>query len=413
MAEQPNNPRILVVAGTRPELVKLAPVLRELRQGSFLEGLACFSGQHVELLESVLGEMDVRPDVDLRVGSSSGSLSESLACLLERLDQVVSDLKPDGVVVQGDTNTALAGAMVAFHKMIPSFHIEAGLRTPNPRVPFPEEMNRRLISQMARLHFAPTDWARNNLIKEGIGSDRIILTGNTGIDTLRSFVLDSALLAEQIAPGVSADTRKLVVTLHRRENMERVVEVTDAMKALLAMQPDIEVLWILHLNPTRHVVIRELAHHSRVHLLEPLAYSAFVALMRSAYVILSDSGGVQEEAPALGTPVLVLRDETERPEAVEARCACLVGCHRQPIVDAVTLLLRDRDEYVRMARPTTLFGDGHASERIVAALGRFFVPSRSIAVPPALQEGKPSWCPPRALPDSLTHPERRAAHRCS
>lgn len=389
------TPRVLVVAGTRPEVLKLAPLIAVLQQPtSGIDVKSCFSGQHVELLESVLGELDLRPDVDLREGSCGGSLTEGLARLLERLGSVVSSVAPDGVVVQGDTNTALAGAMVAFHHRIPSFHVEAGLRTANPEQPFPEEMNRRLITRMARLHFAPTTWARENLIAEGVSPHDIVLTGNTGLDTLRRFVAKPApATAAAVLAGCSPTRRKILVTLHRRENLERVVEVTDAVKELLAVEPGLEVLWILHLNQSRHIVLRELSGVDRVHLIEPQPYSTFVALMAAAHVILTDSGGVQEEAPALGVPVLVLRDETERPEAVLAGRSCLVGCSRAAIVETSSRILEDPEIYAQMSSPSTLYGDGHASERIAAALVNHFAPARSSSLPPSLRAGAPSWAP--------------------
>jgi UDP-N-acetylglucosamine 2-epimerase (non-hydrolysing) len=379
----------LAVAGTRPEILKLAPLIRSLRApGSGFGAKTCFSGQHVEMLASVLGDLDVTPDVDMREPSVRRSLTENLAWLLERIDRAVSTLRPAGILVQGDTNTALAGATVAFHHQIPSFHVEAGLRTSDPALPFPEEMNRRLIARMAALHFAPTHLAQKNLLVEGVPADSIHLTGNTGIDALCLYANGTTAAAAEITGRFRPGSRRLLVTVHRRENAELVGEATSAMESVLEWFPDVEVLWILHLNRTRETVAERLRHHPRVHLVEPQSYKTFVQLMKGADLILSDSGGVQEEAPFLGKPVLVLRDETERGEAVEAGCARLTGCRQQAIERACTELLTDEVAYARMARPRHLFGDGHASARIVDALRKHYgVADRALTPPLGYFEG--------------------------
>ncbi len=377
------------MAGTRPEVLKLAPLIRALRApGSGFGAKTCFSGQHVEMLASVLGDLDLSPDVDMREPSVRRSLTENLAWLLERVDRAVSTLRPSGVLVQGDTNTALAGATVAFHHQIPCFHVEAGLRTSDPALPFPEEMNRRLIARMAALHFAPTSKAQGNLLAEGVPADTIHLTGNTGIDALCLYARGTTPAAAEIWGRFRPGTRRLLVTVHRRENAERVAEATGAIEAVLDRFADVEVLWILHLNRTRETVSERLRNHPRVHLVEPQSYKTFVQLMKGAHLILSDSGGVQEEAPFLGRPVIVLRDETERAEAVEAGCARLTGCRRQAIEDACVDLLTDDVAYARMARPRHLFGDGHASARIVDALRKHYgVADRALTPPLGYFEG--------------------------
>lgn len=361
------------MAGTRPELIKLAPLVRALAEsGRGVGAVTCFSGQHVEILESVLGDVGVAPDRDLRDLAPAGTLAQTLARLLERLDAVVAEVRPDGVAVQGDTATALAGGMVAHFHGLPLFHVEAGLRTSDPRLPFPEEMNRRLLGRLAARHFAPTERARRNLLAEGVADGAIEVTGNTGVDALRLFAGRESPAAEAILAGGRPGARRLLVTLHRRENLGRVDDVADAVRGLCAARPDVEALWILHLNDTRPRVVGALAGQPGVRLLEPQPYGAFVHLMRASHLILTDSGGVQEDAPALGRPVLVLRDETERPEAVEAGSALVVGARAADVRAACERLLDDAAIHAEMSRPRFPFGDGRAAERIAAALERFF-----------------------------------------
>jgi UDP-N-acetylglucosamine 2-epimerase (non-hydrolysing) len=364
---------LLAAAGTRPELLKLGPVIREIRNGNGgLSVKTCFSGQHVEILESVVGDVGVTPDIDLRGPPQERSLSGNLAWLLGQMDLAIERLRPDGVIVQGDTNTVLAAALAAFHRQIPSFHVEAGLRTSNRKLPFPEEGNRRLVSRLASLHFAPTERARANLLAEAVPAERIVVTGNTAIDALMLYSNQGSPEAEAIIRRLRPDSRKLLVTLHRRENASLVCAATTAVKELIAEYPDIDVLWVLHVNGIRHRVMSELADHPSIHLLEPQSYRAFVHLMKAAHFILSDSGGVQEEAPVLGKPVLVLRTETERFEAVEAGSSLVVGCSTGSIKDACYRLLNDPVLYRSMSTPRSPFGDGHASERIVKALAAFY-----------------------------------------
>lgn len=369
---------LLVIAGTRPEILKLAPIVQRLRDGeSRLRPLLCFSGQHVELVDSVLGELELTADIDLRSTRKdsslrSSSLSQSVAALLEALDAVVARVAPSGVLVQGDTNTALAGALVAFHHQIPCFHVEAGLRTTNPYRPFPEEMNRRLVAQIATLHFAPTRRAGENLLREGVPAERILVTGNTIIDTLISFEQKVSSQTDSLMSSLRPNGRMLLVTLHRRENATVVADVTRAVRELVETRPQIDVVWILHLNELRDSVLRDMAGVSCVHLIEPLPYSAFLRLMRRATVILTDSGGVQEEAPAFGVPVLVLREETERPEAVESGAARVVGLDSKAIVAACSELFDNASAHAAMSHPSRPFGDGHASEQIVLALSQYF-----------------------------------------
>lgn len=360
--------QLLAIAGTRPEVLKLAPVIRALRDSTF-EVRTCFSGQHREILQSVLGDLDVKPDVEYRAPEVDLTLTQSYARLLTHLASAISTISPDGVVVQGDTNTVLAGAVAAFHMSVPVFHVEAGLRTTTPLLPFPEEMNRRMTSRIASLHFAPTEQAKNNLLAEGVSAEQIVVTGNTIIDTLQIYA------QQESADAQALPARYLLVTLHRRENKPHVAEVTAAMRELVLERDDVDVCWLLHLNDIRAEVLGDLLGHPRIHLIEPQSYSAFVHLMKRSTLILTDSGGVQEEAPALGRPVLVLRDETERPEAVEAGSAEVVGCHRRRLLERCRHLLSDDAAYARMSTPRFPFGDGQASKRIVRALERFYAGS--------------------------------------
>lgn len=372
------RPTLLAIAGTRPELLKLGPVIREIRRrDGELTVKTCFSGQHVEILESVLGDVGVTPDIDLRGSNTQRSLSGNLAHLLTQMDAAIDELEPDGVLVQGDTNTVLAGALAAFHHQIPSFHVEAGLRTPDRKLPFPEEVNRRLVTRLSSLHFAPTERARRNLLMEAVADDRILVTGNTGIDALLLYAGQPSPEADAVLSTLRPDSRKLLVTLHRRENASAVDAATSAVRNIVDAYPDVEVLWVLHLNGIRAKVTGALESHPRVRLLEPQGYRSFVHLMKAAHLILSDSGGVQEEAPMLGRPVLVLRNETERMEAVEAGSSRVVGCRAQVIERVCHELLQDRAAYDAMAQPRSPFGDGHASERIVDALERFYEPDVS------------------------------------
>jgi UDP-N-acetylglucosamine 2-epimerase (non-hydrolysing) len=379
---------LLTVAGTRPELIKLAPVIRRMHDSHVLEPVTCFSGQHVEILDAVLDCVGVAPDIDLREPPQSRSLSAGLAWLLERLDTAVREQGPSGVVVQGDTNTALAGALTAFHNGLPCFHVEAGLRTSTPDLPFPEEMNRRLIGRLASMHFCPTRRARGNLIAEGVPPQNVLVTGNTGIDAMRIYAARPCEAADEIVEPVldAPPTRMVLVTLHRRENAESVRNVTAAVRQLAMWHPDVRVLWILHHNAIRHTVVEALGEHPAVTLVEPQPYRVFVKLMQAAELILSDSGGVQEEAPVLGKPLLVLREQTERPEAVEAGSARVVGCHTATVVAVANELLSDSAAYAAMSRKRSPFGDGRAADRIVRAMQQYFDPGgagRVSSLPPS------------------------------
>jgi len=345
--------------------------------GGCLSVKVCLSGQHGALARDIAREIGLRSDFDLGApgrakvretvtAAPAGGLSESLAKLLERLSVLLAEQKPSGVLVQGDTTTALAGSIAAFHLGIPSFHVEAGLRTSDPARPFPEEMNRRLVSRLATLHFAPTEHARRNLLAEGVLAGSIVVTGNTVIDALAAFG------SSRSPVGAAESGRPVVlVTLHRREGAADAAAIGRAV-AELAASTDAEVVWIRHPNKTSESALAALGDAASVRVLEPQPYAAFVALMRRARVILTDSGGVQEEAPALGVPVVVLRAETDRPEAVEAGNAVVVGADLVAIAAACRELLDDPAAHARRSRANSPFGDGSAAPRIVSALERYF-----------------------------------------
>jgi UDP-N-acetylglucosamine 2-epimerase len=368
--------RVLTVVGTRPEAIKLAPVVIAcLAEQQILHSL-CASGQHREMLDQVLTVFGLKPDVDLtlmRPGQDLGSLT---AAAIVGIQSSIRDFRADWVVVQGDTTTAFAGALAAFYERVPVLHVEAGLRTGNVMSPWPEELNRRLITTIANVHCAPTEWAAGNLVKEGVDPETILVTGNTVVDALQWVSKrPAAELALRSALGNLADTilsssrRIILVTGHRRENLDGALAgICDALKRL-AERGDVEIVFPVHLNPrVTNTVHSRLGGSPRVHLLPPLDYLAFVALLRRAHLVITDSGGIQEEAPGLGKPVLVTRDTTERPEALQAGSAILVGKDPKALAEHAQRLLDDEQAYARMASVENPFGDGYAAGRIVQAL---------------------------------------------
>jgi len=359
--------RVLNVVGTRPEAVKMAPVILGLRrEPGVFDCRVVATAQHRELLDQVLNLFGIRADVDFDIMEENQQLAELTARLLPRLDELLAAEKPDWVLVQGDTTTVLATALACYYRRIHCGHVEAGLRTGNKYFPYPEEINRVLTGQLADLHFAPTRRARENLLAEGVADKKIQVTGNPVVDALL-WVQKQGLAAPA---GIPPGSRLVLLTAHRRENFGKPLEeIFRAVADLCGEHPDVFVLYPVHPNPNVKIVAeRILGDHPRVRLCAPLSYKEFVAAMAASYLILSDSGGVQEEAPSLGKPVLVLRDETERPEALEAGAVRLVGPHRGAIVRESTRLLGDEAEYGRMAEAVNPYGDGRAAERICAAL---------------------------------------------
>jgi UDP-N-acetylglucosamine 2-epimerase (non-hydrolysing) len=360
--------------GTRPEVVKLAPVLRELRRRpERFTSTVCATGQHRQLLDRALEDFDVTPDVDLDLMREDQELAGLTARALLGLDQTLARERPDVVLVQGDTTTALAGALAAYYRRVAIGHVEAGLRTGDNYAPFPEEGNRRLIAPLADLHFAPTEGAARALTESGIDPAKVVTTGNTVVDALL-WMRDR--VADRTPPEVAdlaaelGDRAMLLVTAHRREHFGPDLEsICLAIQDIADQEPDCEIVYPVHLNPhVRAPVGRLLDGHPRIHLLEPLGYGAFVWLMQRATAILTDSGGVQEEAPSLGTPVLVTRDRTERPEGVAAGCSVLVGVDRDLIASTATRFLRDRSTRAGHRAVQNPYGDGQAAVRIADAL---------------------------------------------
>jgi UDP-N-acetylglucosamine 2-epimerase (non-hydrolysing) len=348
-------------------VLKLAPVALALRRpGSRFSPKVCLSGQHGELARRIASEIGLDADFDVPSANGPQSLSESLAGLVTRLDAVLAEAAPRGVVVQGDTTTALAAALVGFHHAVPVFHVEAGLRTSDPRLPFPEEMNRRLVTRLAAAHFAPTEHARQNLLREGVSPEDVRVTGNTIVDALHAFGRLGGGAADALL-GDAGGRAHLLVTLHRRENAALAGSVASAVREL-TRRSDVEVLWIRHPNATATAAVAALEGAPGVRVLDPQPYAVFVGLMQRARAVLTDSGGVQEEAPVLGVPVVVLRTETDRPEAVLAGNAVVTGADTAAIVRACTELLDDPEVHARRSRAVSPFGDGKAAERIVTAL---------------------------------------------
>lgn len=370
---EPQRRRVVTIVGTRPEAIKLAPVVRALSATPGIDSRVIVTGQHRELVNELLPVFEIEPDHDLDLMRADQTPSSFASLALDRLGRVLEREQPDFVLVQGDTTTAFVGALAASYLQIPVGHVEAGLRSFDIANPFPEELNRRLISVLSSLHFAPTEVSRENLKRESIPSGRIVVTGNTVIDALL-FMADRDESGATGIPGPSVEGRRTVlVTLHRRESFGPCMEgLLQSIGQLTERFSDIEVLYPVHPNPNVQRAVRSiLSGRDRVHLLRPLDYPSFVAAMKRAYLILTDSGGVQEEAPSLGVPVLVLRDETERPEVVDAGAARLVGRRPEDVLRHATELLSERGAHERMARAGNPFGDGQASPRIVKAIRRF------------------------------------------
>jgi len=370
--------KILCVLGTRPEAIKMSPIVRQLRATAGIESRVCVTAQHRQMLDQVLELFQIKPDYDLDLMRDGQTMAQVSAGIFTHLDPILAEFKPDWVLAVGDTTTVVTTSLLAFYRKIKFGHVEAGLRTHNKWHPFPEEINRRLATVTADLHFAPTEWSKGNLLHEGVDEKQIIVTGNSVIDALK-YVADqdqpediTELLSnlEITSPPSRNDTKKLIlVTAHRRENFgEGMENICLALKEL-AQRADVEIVYPVHLNPNvQEPVNRILRDTPRVTLLPPLDYRPLVHLMKHATLILTDSGGLQEEAPSFGIPVLVMRETTERPEGVDAGTLRLVGTDTSRIVQEATRLLEDEIEYSKMARASNPYGDGHTAERIVEAL---------------------------------------------
>jgi UDP-N-acetylglucosamine 2-epimerase (hydrolysing) len=368
--------KILTVFGTRPEAIKMAPVVQEFRKHRAIDARVCVTAQHRQMLDQVLHLFEIVPDYDLNVMRPDQSLADVTRSVLQGVDGVLARFEPDLVLVHGDTTTTLSASIGAFYRHIPVAHVEAGLRTSNIYSPWPEEMNRRVTDAISSLYFAPTESARRNLLAEGVKDAQIVVTGNTVIDALLKVVERlrgdrdlRAALSDKL-PFMDERRPLILVTGHRRENFGKKFEdFCGALRRIAVERPAVQIVYAVHLNPQVQAPVRRiLSGLPNVALIEPQDYLPFVYLMMCASVIVTDSGGIQEEAPALGKPVLVTRDTTERPEAIEAGTARLVGTDTESIVEAVTELLDDPAEYARMARAHNPYGDGLASGRILAAI---------------------------------------------
>ena len=368
--------KVLSIIGTRPEVIKMAPVIRELRNWpTVFESTVIVTGQHREMSEPYMNLFGIKADVDLAIMQKNQTLDSIFVNILTVLSAALAKLEPDIMLVQGDTSSAFAAALAAYHGKIMVGHVEAGLRTGNKYNPFPEEMNRRLVGAVADLHFAPTASARENLLREGVPEEHIFVTGNTVIDALRMVVRDEYAFTHEVLSRIDYAKRRVIcVTTHRRESFgEPLKNTLRALKEIVRRHPDVEIVLPVHYNPNvRPYVYEALAGTERIHLIEPLSYEPFVQLMNKSYLIVSDSGGVQEEAPGLGKPVLVLRETTERPEGIEAGTARLVGTDAERIVSAVTELLEDETAYKKMSRAVNPYGDGKAATRIAEVIEKTF-----------------------------------------
>lgn len=364
--------KIMTVFGTRPEAIKMAPVVLELtKYPELIQPIVAVTAQHREMLDQVLGLFSITPDYDLDIMSAGQTLFDITTRAMHGLDEVLKQEKPDLVLVHGDTTTTFAGALAAYYHHIAVGHVEAGLRTGNKYSPFPEEMNRKLTGALADFHFAPTSRARQNLLSENVSNEQLFITGNTVIDALKATVKKDYTFADPMLASINYEQQRVIlITTHRRENLgEPMRHVYQALRDIVAAFPDVEVVFPVHKNPkVREVVEAELGHLARIHLIDPLDYEPFANLIARSYLILTDSGGIQEEAPALGKPVLVLRDTTERPEAIDAGTVKLIGTEKQRVFSETKLLLEEQNSYDKMAGACNPYGDGQASRRIVQTI---------------------------------------------
>ncbi len=369
--------RIMTIYGTRPEAIKFAPIIRAIDADPDLESVVAVTGQHREMLDQVNDMFAIRPDHDLDIMVASQGLNGIVAKVISGVDAVLEQERPDAVIVQGDTSTAMGAAVAAFNQQVPVVHLEAGLRSGNIASPFPEEANRKITAQIASLHLAPTSTSKANLMREGVSENDVVVTGNSVIDTL--FFATAALdvsfddeRLETLQRSITAgeERRILLVTAHRRENLGSAMEdIGQAVAELARMHPDLTVVFPLHRNPkVREVILPAIDDLDNVLLTEPLPYAQFTRALSLAHIVLTDSGGVQEEAPSLGKPVLVMRENTERPEAVLSGTVKLIGTSSQRLVDEVSLLLSSTEVHAAMANAVNPYGDGRAAERTVAAL---------------------------------------------
>lgn len=370
-----NKIHVMTIFGTRPEAIKMAPLVKELEKRDCIKPTVCVTAQHREMLDQVLNLFGIIPDYDLDIMKEKQSLSGITSRVLLGLESIIRDEKPDMILVHGDTTTTFAGSLAAFYNQIRVGHVEAGLRTFDKYLPYPEEMNRKLTGSLADIHFAPTSTAKRNLLREGVPEDIIYVTGNTVIDAMSATVDRNYIFRDETLRGLDFTKRRVIfVTAHRRENWGKPLEdICKALKDIVQEHKDVELVYLVHLNPVVWDTANSiLSGQERVHLLPPLDMKETHNLMDRCYMVLTDSGGLQEEAPHLGKPVLVMRDVTERPEAVEAGTIKIVGTDRVRIANEASLLLQNKDVYMSMANAVNPFGDGKASRRITDALLHYF-----------------------------------------
>lgn len=366
--------KIITIFGTRPEAIKMAPLVKELERREEIESKVCVTAQHREMLDQVLELFDIKPDFDLNIMKTKQTLTGITSRVLEGLEEVFKEEKPDMILVHGDTTTTFAGSLAAFYQQIKVGHVEAGLRTFNKYFPFPEEMNRKLTGSLADLHFAPTKGSKENLLREGINASDIYVTGNTVIDAMKHTVEDDYIFENEELNNIDFSKKVIMITAHRRENWgEGIQNICIALNKIVEQNEDVELVYLVHLNPVvKDVVYERLGGKERIHLLSPLDTKETHNLMNKSFMVMTDSGGLQEEAPHLAKPVLVLRDVTERPEAVEAGTVKLVGTNIDQIVSEANELLRNPDAYCKMSKSINPYGDGIASRRIADAILKYF-----------------------------------------
>lgn len=367
--------KVITIFGTRPEAIKMAPLVKELESRQEIENKVCVTAQHRQMLDQVLDLFNITPDFDLNIMKTKQSLTGITNRVLEGLEEIFAKEKPDLILVHGDTTTTFAGALAAFYQKINVGHVEAGLRTFDKYFPFPEEMNRKLTGAIADIHFAPTVGSKSNLLREGIDEKKIFVTGNTVIDAMKYTVDSSYVFNNPELNNIDYNGKKVImVTAHRRENWgEGIQNICEALREIVTKNEDAEIVYLVHLNPVvRDVVYKNLDGLERVHLLPPLDTKETHNLMNKCYMVMTDSGGLQEEAPHLGKPVLVLRDVTERPEAVQSGTVKLLGTDKGIIINEANKLLRDSNEYNNMSHAVNPYGDGKASKRIADAILYYF-----------------------------------------
>ncbi len=363
--------KVLVVFGTRPEAVKMAPLIKELQKENEIDTKVCVTGQHREMLDQMLKIFEIVPDYDLNIFKAGQTLSEVTNKSLVGIEKVIKEFEPDLLLVQGDTTAVFSGALAAFYNGVKVGHVEAGLRSGNIYSPFPEEANRKLTGILTHLHFAPTETSKENLLKEGYDDTNIFVTGNTSIDALHMVLDNSYKFEDEVLNKIDFENKKVIVmTAHRRENIGEYMEnIFGAVRDAVEKNDDVEIIYPMHKNPkVRETAIELLGNSNRVHLIEPLDYLPFTNLLNKCYMVVTDSGGIQEEAPAMGKPVLVVRKETERPEGIIAGTAKLVGVEKQIIFDEINKLINDSEEYKKMANAVNPYGDGTAAKKIVEAI---------------------------------------------